>query len=294
MVDDLYYLSHNLDVLAAGIDPAVHYAQYGFREGRNPDAWFDTKGYLEAYPDVAAAGINPVDHYLLFGWKEGRDPSTGFDTTAYLAANPDVVAAGLNPLSHFLEYGRTEGRTPRGDGAFDHSTAAQGSAPALAAASGHLGPVDSPVVGSTLLATGTNHLNDVYAFVSGGSPLVDDLYYFSHNLDVLAAALDPTAHYIEYGAREGRNPNAWFDTTGYLTAYPDVAAAGINPVDHYLLFGAEEGRDPSAGFDTTAYLSANPDVAVAGINPLVHFLEFGRAEGRSPLGDGSFEHGQSG
>ncbi len=31
--------------------------------------------------------MNPLTHYDQFGWKEGRDPSAAFDTSAYLAAN---------------------------------------------------------------------------------------------------------------------------------------------------------------------------------------------------------------
>ncbi|MBR0655286.1 hypothetical protein [Plastoroseomonas arctica] len=115
-VDDVFYLGHNPDVLAAGIDAKTHYDNYGRFEGRNPDAYFDTAGYLGTYRDVAAAGMNPLDHYLIYGWREGRDPSAKFDGDAYLAANPDVAAAGMNPLVHFLAYGRAEGRHAFDDG----------------------------------------------------------------------------------------------------------------------------------------------------------------------------------
>jgi serralysin len=65
---------------------------------------------------VAAAGANPLQHYNLFGWREGRDPAATFDTLGYLAANPDVAAAGVNPLEHFLTSGIYEGRSPVNDG----------------------------------------------------------------------------------------------------------------------------------------------------------------------------------
>jgi serralysin len=90
------------------------------------------------------------------------------------------------------------------------------------------------------------------------------------------------------GRFEGRNPNAWFDTAGYLSHYTDVAAAGVNPLQHYETVGWTEGRDPSAGFDTLGYLTANPDVAAAHINPLDHFLNNGIYEGRSAINDGLF------
>jgi hypothetical protein len=68
------------------------------------------------YADVAAAGANPLDHYMQFGWQEGRDPSAGFDTRGYLAANPDVAAGGANPLAHYLQFGIYEGRQAVDDG----------------------------------------------------------------------------------------------------------------------------------------------------------------------------------
>ncbi len=88
----------------------------GWTEGRNPNAFFDTNGYLANYADVDAANVNPLVHYSEFGWHEGRDPSVGFDTTSYLAAYPDVQAANVNPLVHFLHFGINEGRSAFPDG----------------------------------------------------------------------------------------------------------------------------------------------------------------------------------
>ena len=87
-----------------------------WQEGRNPNAWFDTAGYLAHYGDVAAAGMNPLAHYEQYGWQEGRDPSAAFDTLGYLAANPDVAAAHINPLDHFINNGIYEGRAAINDG----------------------------------------------------------------------------------------------------------------------------------------------------------------------------------
>ena len=116
--DAQFYLFHNPDVAAAGVDPLLHYDVAGRFEGRNPNAWFDTAGYLSHYTDVAAAGVNPRQHYEQIGWTEGRDPSATFDTLGYLAANPDVAAAQINPLDHFLNNGIYEGRTAINDGLF--------------------------------------------------------------------------------------------------------------------------------------------------------------------------------
>jgi CDP-glycerol glycerophosphotransferase (TagB/SpsB family) len=73
-----------------------------------------------------------------------------------------------------------------------------------------------------------------------------------------------------------------FDHAGYLARYPDVAAAGIHPVVHYLDTGAREGRNPCELFDSAYYLERNPDVAAAGLNPLLHFHDTGWREARDP------------
>jgi hypothetical protein len=239
LFDVPFYLSHNPDVAAAGVDPLFHYNTAGFHEGRDPNAFFDTSFYLAVNHDVLVSGANPLDHFHQIGWKEGRDPSPNFDTTLYLLNNPDVAAAQIDPLEHFLVNGQFEGR-------------------------------------QAFAAIGTA--------VNG----FDAEFYILQNPDVAAAGVDPLAHFNTNGFLEGRNPNAHFDTAGYLSHYTDVAAAGINPLQHYETVGWTEGRDPSATFDTLGYLAANPDVAAAGINPLDHFLNFGIYEGRTAINDGLF------
>ena len=133
-----------------------------------------------------------------------------------------------------------------------------------------------------------------YRFTDGtvdandGSALVDDLYYVIRYADIWNAHVDPDGHFAAFGWKEGRNPNAFFDTKGYLTANPDVANAGVNALQHYHDFGWKEGRDPSPNFDTDKYLAAYPDVAAAKVDPLEHYLSFGLNEGRFAFGDGLF------
>jgi hypothetical protein len=79
---------------------------------RGPDG-VDADWYRATYDDIRD-GIDPAKHYCEEGWREGRDPSSRFSTTAYLEANPDVAQEKLNPLVHFLRIGRTEGRLPTG------------------------------------------------------------------------------------------------------------------------------------------------------------------------------------
>lgn len=69
-----------------------------------------------------------------------------------------------------------------------------------------------------------------------------------------------------------------FDSEWYLQTYDDVKKAGMDPVAHYIQFGWKEGRNPSENFDTVEYLSRRPDVAAAGVCPFVYFIKFGSRE----------------
>ena len=49
-------------------------------------------------------------------------------------------------------------------------------------------------------------------------------------------------HYMAFGWAENRAPAPWMDATAYLSGNPDVMAAGMNPLAHYLGYGVHEGR----------------------------------------------------
>jgi hypothetical protein len=68
--------------LAARVFNATPGAPLGDPHRRNPNALFDTSGYLAACADGAAAHINPLDHYHQFGRLEDAATSSGC---------PDVV-----------------------------------------------------------------------------------------------------------------------------------------------------------------------------------------------------------
>jgi hypothetical protein len=74
---------------------------------------FDAGWYLTEYPDVRKSGVDPAEHYWEHGWLDGRDPSPYFDSDWYISQHSDVQAAGINPLIHYILHGATEGRDPR-------------------------------------------------------------------------------------------------------------------------------------------------------------------------------------
>ena len=70
--------------------------------------FFDSDYYLRINADVKASKIDPAEHYLNHGWKEGRNPSREFNTNYYISAHDDVKVLGINPLIHYEEFGRKE------------------------------------------------------------------------------------------------------------------------------------------------------------------------------------------
>ena len=99
------------------------------------EANFDRAYYLARYPDIRKLpGFDPVAHYLRAGWKEGRDPSAWFSTKAYLNRYPDVKKSKENPLVHWLTKGWKMGYTPRNVAHFDIVAEAAGLTPAQAIA----------------------------------------------------------------------------------------------------------------------------------------------------------------
>ncbi len=73
-------------------------------------AMFDRHFYFHCNPDIRAAGLDPVMHFLQYGWKEGRNPNSIFDVRYYLQVNPDILASSINPFYHYLVAGKVEGR----------------------------------------------------------------------------------------------------------------------------------------------------------------------------------------
>lgn len=57
---------------------------------------------------------DPVMHFLMAGWREGCQPNPFFDPQHYLMRHSDVYEARLNPFMHYLRHGR-QARRPTYD-----------------------------------------------------------------------------------------------------------------------------------------------------------------------------------
>lgn len=81
-----------------------HFYNLGWRMGYNPNFRFETDWYLNENPDVKESGINPLIHYVDFGRYEGRWPSPNFDPKFYAQCymnEPEPNTA----LPHLLQSG---------------------------------------------------------------------------------------------------------------------------------------------------------------------------------------------
>ncbi|OYZ49668.1 MAG: hypothetical protein B7Y13_03600, partial [Sulfurovum sp. 24-42-9] len=103
LFDKEYYITSNLDVKEAGIDPLKHFTKHGWKEGRNPSTEFNTNFYLSTYTDVAERGINPLVHYIKYGKKEGRKTNTLAPATLkpYRYSEPALNEAIYNNIGNF-------------------------------------------------------------------------------------------------------------------------------------------------------------------------------------------------
>jgi GT2 family glycosyltransferase/glycosyltransferase involved in cell wall biosynthesis len=275
LLDPLWYRQTYPDLRDTAIDVARHYLEHGAREGRNPGprfhtlyyraknslddanvnplkhyylnrsklqlaifpeseeellelqkrtirAHFDELFYRTKYHDHLATDIDALDHYLRIGWRIGFDPTPKFSTNAYLNINQQIHASNVNPFYHYLVI----------------------NAPDRQVADELQGATRRAIEPSRITPTLPAHF-DRETVVRTLLPEFDEQQYLRDNPDVRAAHIPPLRHYIDYGWREGRNPNGFFWTSYYLSKYEDVRASSVNPFFHYIEFGRKEGRKPN-------------------------------------------------
>jgi hypothetical protein len=97
--------------------------------------------------------------------------------------------------------------------------------------------------------------------------------------DVLAAGLDPVAHFCTHGWRERRRPNLYFDTSWYADTHE--ISAHTNPLLHYLRHGERQNLPPSRNFNAAWYREYYKIGDRE--SPLAHYLRHRRAQRFSPL-----------
>jgi hypothetical protein len=254
LFDAPYYLLTNSDVADAGTDPLDHYIQFGRAEGRAANPYLVEQWYRKR--TKIRRGTDALLHYAGKGEPRGHPPGPNFDPKWYREVYR--LADGESPLAHFLARRTTEPVAP---------------CPALwSVANTPLNPAAPagadpflPYLAQDLAATAAA---DVAVLAASG--LIDANHYLVANNDVTDAQLDPVWHFCVYGWKEGRNPNAYFNTRWYTETNPEVARLGVNPLVHYLLVGERADRRPVVYFEPEWYRTTNGLLEDA--SPLAHFL----------------------
>lgn len=122
---------------------------------------------------------------------------------------------------------------------------------------------------------------------------VFDAEYYAAQYDDLAKAFGNDAdalyqHFVNFGAKEGRNMSPILDIAKYRNTYKDLDQAfGDNwdaYVDHYFEHGIKENRDNGTDFDVKKYVSSYEDLSKAFgedyKKAAKHYLETGKKENR--------------
>ncbi|HEV8677840.1 MAG TPA: hypothetical protein VGQ90_00590, partial [Stellaceae bacterium] len=82
-----------------------------------------------------------------------------------------------------------------------------------------------------------------------------------------------------FGDYEDVRKSGLFDAEYYMATYPDVALRNVDPLVHYLEEGAREGRNPHRDFDAAFYLEQCRQRGEQPSNPLLHYIRVGAARG---------------
>ncbi len=213
-----------------GQDMVLHYCIFGYKEGRNPNRYFDTNWYLSNYKEVTG---NPLVHYITKGWKKSYNPSFKFDNDkymeSYLGKNKNI-----NPLSHYFLKGKKEGYN-----AFRVDYGRKDCAIII----------DSGLFDFEwfkLKYPDISGHDEILHFCIHGykegrlpNPFFDTSWYV--NQYSINDKENPLVHYITHGSKQRFNTSPKFDTTLYLKEYPEVERLNVDPLSHYLTTGRNKG-----------------------------------------------------
>ena len=265
LFDANYYLTHNPDVAALGMDPLVHYLTRGFAELRSPGPFFDGRYYLNQVPENEAAE-NPLLHFLNRGRFQNLRPNPLVDPAYYALHMPEFSSSGLDPLSHFLQQGRCNKRNASPSPYFD------------------------PLFYCGKYPDATPYAQDPIAayrhfFLVGPaekrqpSVFFDTAWYLDKTPILHEQGLDPLSHYHLFGIKEGKSPSPLFDPEFYRKT---CNADGEQDLfAHYLRQEPTADNRPCAWFDPAFYRQKY----LAGSrqeSPLRHYLERGVFEKAYP------------
>jgi glycosyltransferase involved in cell wall biosynthesis len=188
---------------------------------------FDQAFYKKMYPSVR--GLKDLfAHYCTTGWLEGRDPNAKFSVRQYLQRHRDVQDSGQEPFYHFIRYGIYEGRkTFPSDAVPEPEPSLNSLGPSDDEILRR--DFDEKYYRSTYpeLASIEDCFQHymTLGWKEGRNPSseFDTLFYLKNEGDIREAGINPYKHYVLHGKREGRRAVHRLPRLSDLTAPPKVS-----------------------------------------------------------------------
>jgi len=263
LFDSSFYLEKNPDLRELDGLLLAHYHRFGAGELRSPCPLFSPGWYCDQRPQRKEARLHPLLDYIEYGDSAGLAPHPLFDPAYYGSQNPEIPAEGGQRLIHYLNEGGREGSNPH---PLFRSRFYLERAPALEASK------KTPL---------EHYLGEGEATGLCPNPIFDPQYYLAENPD-LRGVESLLAHYVEYGAGEGRRTSRFFLPQFYQDQLLGGGLKKSNLLAHYLDSGEEDGLLPHPLFDPTYYAGECPEVGFGQGSRLAHYLEHGHRAGGAP------------
>jgi len=232
LFDADYYASH-LDKIPKNKTLLEHFLDEGWKKNFSPTPYFDFNFYCASYPDIKNAGLNPLVHYLIHGEDEGRKPNNNFDPGKY-----DIP---IIPMHWNREAFKNRSKLT-----FYVST--QEDKMKYITDENFIQNISK--VKTKKLPKNLNKYQSIF------DALFFEGYYSDENWDI---DMPPIDHYLQYGSKEGRNPNPLFDPKYYKEKYLSNQKANNNledePIVHYYRQPHDKQISPHPLFDAEYYYS---------------------------------------
>jgi len=240
LVDEQWYLTHYEDLANTDTCAVEHYFLFGWKEGRNPNPFFNTNWFIENNNLIKPKC--PLLYYIKNWKKLALNPSEEFDAKKYLLSNLDVLKANIEPLSHYLAFGSTENRAT-------FSNKDEALKPELQLYVDTQLFLDDwySIINEDLRESGVNSLEH-YAYFGESegrnpNPYFDVSWYKKKYAEELSET-SPLVYYATVGWRLGHSPSPSFDAVRYSEEY--LEDKDIEPLQHFLSEGKKLGHQPKS------------------------------------------------
>lgn len=237
LVDRAWYRSTYPD-MPAEADPIWHYLTLGWREGRDPNAWFASAWYLEQHPELKRSEEPPLLHFVRQGAGAGSRPHPDFDVAWYSRRHLGLDHPSHLALRHFLVVGEADGLAP--------APRPQLPAPDLPAALVDAGWYRAAYPDVTAEADPAAHYFEAgWREGRDPNPWFATRWYLGQNPALRQGDQSPLHHFVREGAEAGCRPHPDFDVAWYSLRYLGLDRPDPEALRHFLTIGLATDAVPS-------------------------------------------------